>query len=185
MIEETVKQVKMIQEKIKSAQDRQKNYSDLKRRDEEYEVGEKVLLKISPMKGEMRFGKRGKLSLKYIGPYEIIQKVGKVAYKLDFPNELERVHNVFHVRQIRKYIPDVSHVLHPETIKMDENLTYEERPVKILDSKVRSTRNKDVKIVKVLWSNHKTKEATWEVEADMRKRYPALFSEVCSRVMGA
>ncbi|XP_021764048.1 uncharacterized protein LOC110728713 [Chenopodium quinoa] len=137
------------------------------------------------MKGVMRFGKRGKLSPKYIGPYEIIQKVGKVAYKLDLPNELEIVDNVFHVSQIRKYIPDVSHVLHPETIKMDENLTYEERTVKILDSKVRSTRNKNVKIVKVLWSNHKTEEATWEAEADMRKRYPELFSKVSSRVTGA
>ncbi|XP_021751077.1 uncharacterized protein LOC110716750 [Chenopodium quinoa] len=147
----------------------------MKRREEEYKVGEKVLLKISPMKGVMRFGKKGKLSPKYIAPYEIIQKVEKVAYKLNLPNELERVHNVFHVSQIRKYIPDVTHVLQPETIEMDENLTYEKRPVKILDSKVRSTRNKDVSIVKVLWSNQKTEEATWEAEADMRKRYPELF----------
>ncbi|XP_021717021.1 uncharacterized protein LOC110684892 [Chenopodium quinoa] len=126
----------------------------------------------------MRFGKRGKLSPKYIGPYAIIRKVGKVAYKLDLPNELERVHNVFHVSQIRKCIPDVSHVLQPETIEMNENLTYEERSVNILDSKVRSNRNNDVKIVKVLWLNHKTEEATWEAEADMRKRYLELFSEV-------
>ncbi|XP_021730517.1 uncharacterized protein LOC110697459 [Chenopodium quinoa] len=124
----------------------------------------------------MRFGKKGKLSPKYIGPYEIIRKVGKVAYKLDLPNELERVHNVFHVSQIRKYVPDVTRVLQPETIEMDENLTYEERPVKILDTKVRSTRNKDVGIVKVIWSNHKTEEATWKAEADMRKRYPELFA---------
>ncbi|XP_021719906.1 uncharacterized protein LOC110687557 [Chenopodium quinoa] len=128
------------------------------------------------MKGVMRFGKKGKLSPKYTGPYEIIQKMGKVAYKLDLPNELERVHNVFHVSQIQKYIPDVTHVLQPETIEMDENLTYEERPVRILDTKVRSTRNKDVGNVKVLWSNQKTEEATWEAEADMRKRYPELFA---------
>ncbi|XP_021755860.1 uncharacterized protein LOC110721049 [Chenopodium quinoa] len=123
----------------------------------------------------MRFGKKGKLSPKYIGPYEIIQKVRKVAYKLDLLNELERVHHVFHVSQIRNYIPDVTHVLQPETIEMDENLTYEERPVKIPNSKVRSTRNKDLRIVKMLWWNHKTKEATWEAEADMRKRYPEFF----------
>ncbi|XP_021718856.1 uncharacterized protein LOC110686548 [Chenopodium quinoa] len=123
----------------------------------------------------MRYKKKGKLSLKYIGPYEIIQKVGKVAYKLDFPNELERVHNVFHVSQIRKYVLDVTHVLQPETIEMNENLTFEERLVKILDTKVRSTRNKDGRIVKVLWTNHKTKEATWEAEDNMRKRYPKLF----------
>ncbi|XP_021768944.1 uncharacterized protein LOC110733235 [Chenopodium quinoa] len=105
------------------------------------------------MKGVMRFGKKGKLSPKYISLYEIIQKVGKVAYKLDWPSELERVNNVFHVSQIRKYIPDLTHVLQLETIEMDDNLIFEERPVKILDSKVRSTRNKDVSIVKVLWSN--------------------------------
>ena len=95
------------------------------------------------------------------------------------------MHNVFHVSQIRKYIPDVTHVLQPEVIEMDENLTYEERPIKILDSKVKSTRNKDVRIVKVLWTNHNTEEATWEAEDDMRKRYPNLFSEVSRRVTGA
>lgn len=183
-IEETVKQVKLIQDKIKVSQDRQKSYADLKRRDEEYEVGEMVLLKISPMKGVMRFGKKGKLSPKYIGPYKILDKVGKVAYRLDLPNELSKVHNVFHVSQLRRYNPDVSHVLQPETLELDETLTYEERPVKVLDRKVRSTRNKDVKIVKVLWSNHKTEEATWEAEEEMRKKYPDLFIEV-SRVTRA
>ncbi|XP_021736152.1 uncharacterized protein LOC110702705 [Chenopodium quinoa] len=153
----------------------QKSYADEKRRDVEFQIGEKVLLKISHMKGVMRFGKRGKLSPKYIGPYEILQKVRKVAYKLDLPNEFERVHNVFHVSQIGKYVPDVAHVLEPETMELDESLTYEERPVRILDSKVKSTRNKDVKIVKVLWSNHKVEEATWEAEEEMGKKYPNLF----------
>ncbi|XP_021762509.1 uncharacterized protein LOC110727250 [Chenopodium quinoa] len=157
----------LIQEKKKAAQDRNKSYVDLKRRDEEYQVGGKEFLKISPIKGVTRVGKKGKLSPKYIGPYEIIQKVGKLVYNLDLHNDLEWVHNVIHVSQIQKYVPDVTHVLQPETIEMDENLTYEERPVKILDTKVRNKRNKDVRIVKVLWPNHKTKEATWEAKADM------------------
>ncbi|XP_021759154.1 uncharacterized protein LOC110724064 [Chenopodium quinoa] len=143
MIEETIKKVKLIQEKIKAAQDRQKSYADEKRRDVEFQIGEK--------------------------------KVGKVADVSDLPNELERVHNVFHVSQIRKYVPNVAHVLEPEIIELDESLTYEEKPVRILDSKIKSTRNKDVKIVKVLWSNHKVEEATWEAEAEMRKEYPNLF----------
>ncbi|XP_048494592.2 uncharacterized protein LOC125494812 [Beta vulgaris subsp. vulgaris] len=130
-VEDTVKQVRLIQEKIRAAQDRQKSYADLKRSDEEYEVGESVLLKVSPTKGVMRFGKR-----------------------------------------------DSSHVLQPESIELDETLTYEERPIKILDSKVRSTRNKDVKLLKVLWSNHKTEEATWEAEDEMRRKYPELFIKV-------
>ncbi|XP_057247486.1 uncharacterized protein LOC130589879 [Beta vulgaris subsp. vulgaris] len=178
LIEETVQQVKMIQGKIKAAQDRQKSYADLKRREEEYEVGEKVLLKVSRMKGVIRFGKKGKLSPKFIGPYEILDRVGKVAYRLALPTELSRVHNVFHISQLRRYNPDKSHVLQPETVQIDDKLSYEERPIKILDSKVRSTRNKDVnKFVKVLWSNHKSEEATWEAQAEMRKKYSELFAE--------
>ena len=92
--------------------------------------------------------------------------------------DLHRVHNVFHISQLRKYISDKSHVLQPETIELDQSLTFEERPVKILDSKVRSTRTKDVKIVKVLWSNQESEEATWEAEDEMRKKYPELFPEV-------
>ena len=130
------------------------------------------------MKGVMRFGKKGKLSPKYIGPYEILERIGKVAYRLALPMDLHRVHNVFHVSQLRKYVPDKSHVLQPETIELDQSLTFEERPVKILDSKVRSTRTKDVKIVKVLWSNQESEEATWEAEEEMRKKYPELFPEV-------
>lgn len=178
MIQETVDQVRFIQEKIKAAQDRQKSYADQKRRDENYEVGEKVLLKVSPMKGVMRFGKKGKLSPKFIGPYEILARVGKVAYRLDLPNNLERVHNVFHVSQLRRYVPDESHVLEPENVEIDETLSYEEKPVQILDRKVRSTRNKDIRIVKVLWRNQNTEEATWEAEDAMRLKYPELFQEV-------
>ncbi|XP_057250716.1 uncharacterized protein LOC130591418 [Beta vulgaris subsp. vulgaris] len=111
-------------------------------------------------------------------------RVGKVAYRLELPNELSKVHNVFHVSQLKKYIADSSHVVQPESIELDETLTYEERPIKILDSKVRTTRNKDVKLLKVLWSNHKTEEATWEAEDEMRRKYPELFIEV-SRVTGA
>ncbi|XP_021741637.1 uncharacterized protein LOC110707874 [Chenopodium quinoa] len=112
------------------------------------------------MKGVMRFGKKRKLSPKYNGPYEILQRISKVAYKLALPMDLSKVHDVFHVSQLRRYIPDKSHVLQPETIKLDQSLTYEERLVKILYIKVRSTRKKDVKIVKVLWSNQETEEAT-------------------------
>ncbi|XP_021764846.1 uncharacterized protein LOC110729415 [Chenopodium quinoa] len=127
------------------------------------------------MKGVMRFGKKGKLSPKYIRPYEILQRIGKVAYRLALPMDLSKVHDVFHVSQLRRYIPDKSHVLQPETVELDQSLTYEERPVKILDTKVCSTRKKDVKIVKVLWSNQETEEATWEAEDEMRKKYLELF----------
>ncbi|XP_021744406.1 uncharacterized protein LOC110710422 [Chenopodium quinoa] len=130
------------------------------------------------MKGVMRFGKKGKLIPKYIGPYEILQRIGKVAYRLALPMEISKVHDVFHVSQLRRYIPNKSHVLQPETIELDQSLTYEERPTKILDSKVGSTRNKEVKIVKVLWSNQEYEEVTWEVKDEMKKKYPELF-EMC------
>lgn len=175
MIEDTVNQVRYIREKMRAAQDRQKAYADQNRRDSEYQVGEKVLLKVSPMKGVMRFGQKGKLSPKFIGPYDIIERIGRLAYRLDLPNNLGKVHNVFHVSQLKRYVPDKSHVLDPEIIEVDETLSFEERPVKILDSKVRSTRNKDIKILKVLWSNQRTEEATWEAEDEMRKKYPELF----------
>ncbi|XP_021721534.1 uncharacterized protein LOC110689114 [Chenopodium quinoa] len=172
-----VGKVRLIQSRIKVTQDRQKSYADLKRRDDDFNVGDIVFLKVSPTKGVMRFGKKGKLSAKYVDPYEILQRVGKVAYKLALPMEFEKMHDVFHISQLKKYVPSETHVLQPETIQLDESLTYEERPVKILDHKVRSTRNKDVKIVKVLWSNQEYEEAIWEAEEEMKNKYPELFDE--------
>ncbi|CAH9081079.1 unnamed protein product, partial [Cuscuta europaea] len=111
---------------MKAAQDRQKSYADLGRKPAEFEVGEKVQLKVSPTRGVMRFGKKGKLSPRFIGPYDILEKVGKVAYRLALPTELDKVHNVFHVSQLKKYVRDESHIINPEVIEMDEALSYEE-----------------------------------------------------------
>ncbi|XP_074291745.1 uncharacterized protein LOC141618540 [Silene latifolia] len=107
---------------MSSTQDRQKSYADLRRSDIEFAVGDKVLLKVSPMRGVMRFGKRGKLSQKFIGPYEILDRVRELAYRLALPPVLNRVHNVFHVSQLRKYISYPSHVLEVETIELDDAL---------------------------------------------------------------
>ncbi|XP_074265877.1 uncharacterized protein LOC141588329 [Silene latifolia] len=178
MIQDMIEQIQVIRQKMKAAQDRQKSYADLRRSDIEFEVGDKVLLKVSPMRGVMRFGKRGKLSPKFIGPYEILNRVGEVAYRLALPPALDRVHNVFHVSQLRKYVSDPSHVIEPETVQLNESLTYEEVPKEILDHKVRSTRNGETRLVKVLWSHHNVEEATWEAEAAMRERYPQLFEQV-------
>ncbi|XP_048502921.1 uncharacterized protein LOC125498707 [Beta vulgaris subsp. vulgaris] len=125
----------------------------------------------------MRFGRKGKLSPRYIGPYEVLERIGQVAYRIALPTKLAKVHNVFHVSQLRKYISNPSHVIQPETIELDETLTFEERPIRILDSKTRNTRSKAIKLVKVLWSNHEIEEATWEREDDMRKLYLELFFE--------
>ncbi|XP_074282945.1 uncharacterized protein LOC141607492 [Silene latifolia] len=132
-------------------------------------VGDKALLKVSPMRGVIRFGKREKSSPKFIGPYEILDRVGGVVYQLALPPSLDRVHNMFHASQLRKYVSDTSHVLGAENIELDEVLTYVEIPKEILDRKVRKTRNGETVFLKVLWSNHNVDEATWEPEESMRE----------------
>ena len=108
----------------------------------------------------MRFRKNGKLSLRFIGPYEVIEKVGPVAYRLALPLKLEKIYNVFHVLMLRRHKANPSHVASSEIIKLRPNLTYEEEPVEILARQVKELRNKRIPLVKVLWKNHKTKEAT-------------------------
>ena len=112
----------------------------------------------------MRFGKKGKLSPRFVGPFEVLEKIGVVAYRLAFPPSLSAVHNVFHVSMLRKYIPEPSHVLSYEPLQLNQDLNYEEKPIRILDKKEKELRNKKIPLVKVLWKNHLTEEATWERE---------------------
>ncbi|XP_019155726.1 PREDICTED: uncharacterized protein LOC109152481 [Ipomoea nil] len=126
----------------------------------------------------MRFGKKGKLSPRFIGPYEILERIGGLAYRLALPMELERVHNVFHVSQLKTYVHDPMHIIPLEVIPLDDDMSYEERPLRILDFKTRETRRKSMKMVKVWWSHHGVEEATWELESAMRERYPELFTSV-------
>ena len=120
-------------------------------------------------------GKR--LSPRFIATYEVIQKVGLMAYHLALPPELEKIHNVFHVSMLQRYRSDPSHVVSSETIELRPDLTYEEEPVEILAREVKELWNKKNPLVKVLWRNHKTEEATWESEETMRQQYPQLFNE--------
>ena len=175
LIQETEEKVKMIRDRLKVAIDRQKLYADMKRKYIRYEIDEKVFLKVSPWKKVMRFGKKSKLSPRFIGPYEVIEKVDPVAYRLALPLELENIHSVFHVSMLRRYRSDPTHVVSSETIELRPDLTYEEDPVEILAREVKELRNKKISLVKVLWRNHKTEEATWESEETMRQQYPQLF----------
>ena len=142
LIQETEENVKMIREILKVAMDRQKSYTDMRRKDIQYEIDEKVFLKVSPWKKVMRFGKKSKLSPRFIGSYEMIKKVGLVAYRLALPPELEKIYNVFHVSMVRRYRSDPSHVVSSEIIKLRPNLIYEEEPVEILAREVKELRNK-------------------------------------------
>src|SRR5262249_28320382 len=153
LIKETSEKVPIIQAKIKTAFSRQKSYVDPKRRDISFEVGDHVFLKISPMKGVMRFGKKGKLTPKYIGPFEVLERVGNVSYRLALPPRLGHVHLVFHISMLRKYVPDSSHELSIQDIEVEEDLTYVKIPLAIVDRQTRKLRNKEIKMVKVLWRN--------------------------------
>ncbi|KAA3480843.1 Retrotransposable element Tf2 [Gossypium australe] len=132
LIKEAEQKVKVIRDSLKVGSDRQKSYADLKRKDNKFEVGDKVFLKVSPWKKILRFGRKGKLSLRFIGPYEIIERVGPVAYRLLLPSVLEKIHNVFHVSMLRRYRSDPSHVISPTEVEIQSGLSYSEEHIRIL-----------------------------------------------------
>ncbi|XP_073039337.1 uncharacterized protein [Primulina eburnea] len=150
LVQQTSNVVALIQERMRTAQSRQKCYADVRRRPLAFEVGDHVFIKIAPLKGVMRFGKKGKLSPRYIGLFEILDKIGDRAYRLALPPDLDRVHNVFQVSMLRKYLSNPSHVLRYDSLDLFPNLSYEEIPVQILDRKVKVLRNKEIGLVKVL-----------------------------------
>ena len=138
------------------------------------EVGEHAFLKVSPWKGMMRFGTKGKLSPRFVGPFQILRRVGAVAYELALPPALGHIHNVFHISMLRPYKPDFNRAIDYQPIEINQDLTYVEVPVAIVDRRIKKLRNKEITLVKVIWRNHDVEEATWELESDMEK-YPQLF----------
>ena len=149
----------------------------MRRRPLEFEVGDHVFLKVMPKRGVVRFGKRGKLSSRFIGPFEILERIGTVAYWLAIPPSMSGVHEVFHVSMLRKYTPDPAHVVDWGQIEVDTDRTFEEGPVCILDSRDQVLRRKTVRLVKVLWMHYGVEELTWEREDTMRATYPFLFRD--------
>nr|CAD1821716.1 unnamed protein product [Ananas comosus var. bracteatus] len=140
-------------------------------------MGDRVFLKVLPMRGVKRFVVRGKLSSRYIGPYEILVRIGAVAYRLALPPKLADVHNVFHVSNLRKYVHDPEHTMLYEPPELQEDLSYEEFSVRIIAREVRKLRNRKIPYVKIRWSNHGDREATWELEELMKKHHPHLFED--------
>nr|XP_028964633.1 uncharacterized protein LOC114827127 [Malus domestica] len=151
IVEETTQNIQVIKANMKAAQDRQKSIANRHSTDRVYKVSDWVFLKLSPWKGVVRFGKKWKLSPRYIGPYQIVERVGEVAYRPALPPELARVHNVFHVSMLRRYVSDPSHVIPHQPLQINPNLTYDEVPVTILDWEDKVLRNKARRMVKVLW----------------------------------
>ena len=137
LVKDTEEKVQIIQQRLKAANDRQRSYANLKRKDIEYEVGDKVFLKVSPWKKILRFGRKGKLSPRFIGPYEILERVGPVAYRLALPLQLAKLHDVFHVSMLCRYRSDPSHILPIQDIQVQEDFTFEEESKAILDREIR------------------------------------------------
>ncbi|CAN6462677.1 unnamed protein product [Victoria cruziana] len=170
-------QVQMIRERLKTAQHRQKYYADRRRRELKFDVGEMVFLKVSPGKGILRFGKKGKLSPRYIGPFEILDRIGTAAYRLALPPQLSHVHNVFRVSLLQKYLPNPQHQISYDQLQLDDDLSYQEGPVRIVDEQVRRLKNKEIPMVKVEWQHHQVQDCTWESREKIERLYPFLFYE--------
>ena len=137
IVRETTEKIQLIRERLRTAQSRQKSYADRRRRPLEFQEGDYVFLKVSPKKGVFRFGKKGKLAPRYIGPFEVIKVIGKAAYQLQLPAQLSEVHDVFHVSMLRKCLSDATPVVNLEDIEVQDGVTYEEQSVRILDDRTR------------------------------------------------
>ena len=176
IVQETTEKIQLIRERLHTAQSRQKSYADRRRRPLEFQEGDYVFLKVSPKKGVFIFGNKGKLAPRYIEPFEVIKVVGKAAYQLQLPAQLFEVHDIFHVSMLRECLSNATPVINLEDVEVQDGATYEEQPVRILDTKEKVLRNKIIRLVKVLWQHHGVEEATWEPELEIREKYSHLFA---------
>ncbi|KAD4981823.1 hypothetical protein E3N88_18494 [Mikania micrantha] len=177
LIQDTTDNITQIQRRLQATRSRQENYADKWRKPLEFQVGDCVMLMVSPWKGIVRFGKKGKLAPRYVGPFEIIERIGPVAYRLRLPDELSGVHDVFHVSNLKKCLADESLVIPVEEIQLDEHLHFIEEPLEIMDRKDKQLRRSRIPIVKVQWNSRQGPEFTWECEDHMKLKYPQLFTE--------
>ncbi|GJV66212.1 putative reverse transcriptase domain-containing protein [Tanacetum coccineum] len=180
LIQETTEKIILIKQRMQAAQDRQKSYADRKRKPMEFEIGDRVMLKVSPWKGVVRFGKRGKLNPRYVGPFKVLAKVGKVAYKLELPQELSRVHHTFHVSNLKKCYADEPLVMPLEGIHVDDKLQFVEEPVEIMEREIKRLKRSRIPLVKVRWNSRRGPEFTWEREDSFKQKYPQLFTNRAS-----
>ncbi|GKB04802.1 hypothetical protein Tco_0832997 [Tanacetum coccineum] len=180
LVQETVEKISQIKNRLKAARGRQKSYADKRRKPLEFSVGDYVLLKVSPWKDVVRFGKKGKLALRFVVPFKIIKKVGPVAYRLDLPEELNGVHDTFHMSNLKKCLVDPTLQVPLDEIRVDAKLNFVEEPVEILEREFKKLKHSRIAIVKVRWNSKRGLEFTWEREDQMKMKYPHLFSDVRS-----
>ncbi|GJW39858.1 reverse transcriptase domain-containing protein [Tanacetum coccineum] len=177
IIHETTEKIVQIKSRIQAARDRQKSYANIRRKPMVFQVGDKVMLKVSPWKGVVRFGKRGKLNPRYVGPFKVIERVGTVAYKLELPQQLSRVHNTFHVSNLKKCLSDESLVIPLEELRIDDKLHFVEEPVEVMDREIKQLKRSRIPIIKVRWNSKRGPEFTWEREDQFKQKYPHLFTK--------
>ncbi|GJY66263.1 putative reverse transcriptase domain-containing protein [Tanacetum coccineum] len=158
--------------------DRKRSYADKRRKPLEFQVRDKVMLKVSPWKGVIRFGKQGKLNPRYIGPFKILAKVGTVAYQLELPEKLSRVHGTFHVSNFKKCLSDERLAIPLDEIHVDDKLNFIKEPIEIMDRKVKPLKQSRIPIVKVHWNSRRNPKYTWERKDQMQKKYPHLFANL-------
>jgi len=175
IVQQTTEKVKLIQEKMKASQSRQKSYHDKRRKDLEFQEGDHVFLRVTPVTGVGRALKSKKLTPRFIGPYQISERIGTVAYRVGLPPHLSNLHDVFHVSQLRKYVSDPSHVIPRDDVQVRDNLTVETLPVRIEGREVKRLRGKEISLVKVVWGGATGESLTWELESKMLESYPELF----------
>ncbi|GKD29905.1 hypothetical protein Tco_1240683, partial [Tanacetum coccineum] len=149
IVHETTKRIVQIKSKIQAARNRQKSYADVRHKPLKFQVGDKVMLKVSPCKRVIRFGKWGKLKPRYIGPFKVLEKVGTVAYRIELPQQLSRFHSMFHVSNLKKCLSDESLVISLDEIHIDDKLHFVEEPVEIIDREVNRLKQSHISIVKV------------------------------------
>nr|GFB29847.1 putative reverse transcriptase domain-containing protein [Tanacetum cinerariifolium] len=180
IIQETTEKIVQIKQRLQAARDRQKSYVDVRRKPLEFQVGDKVMLKVSPWKGVVRFGKRGKLNPRYIGPFKVLAKVGTVAYRLELPQQLSRVHSTFHVSNLKKCLSDEPLAILLDELHIDDKLCFVEEPVEIMDREIKRLRKSRILIVKVRWNSKQGPEFTWERKDQFKQKYPHLFTNRAS-----
>ncbi|KAJ0725999.1 hypothetical protein HanPI659440_Chr12g0465291 [Helianthus annuus] len=160
-----------------AARDRQKSYADKRRKPLEFEVNDRVMLKVSSWKGVVRFGKRDKLNPRYVGPFKILERIGKVAYKLELPAELGNIHDVFHVSQLKKCLSHEALIVPFQELKIDDKLQFVEEPIEIMDREVKVRKHSRIPIVRVRCNSRRGPEFTWVCEDQMKFKYPQLFPD--------
>jgi hypothetical protein len=176
MVKEMEEKVQRIIHNLKEAQARQKSYADKRRQPLYFQVEDNVYLKVPPMKGVSRFGVKGKLAPRYIGLFPILERCGPVAYRLQLPETLSTVHNVFHVSQLKKCLRVLDRTIDVTDLTLEPDLTYSEHPIRVLDQKDRITRRRVLKFYKIQWNQHTEDEATWETQDFLEKNFPGFLA---------